>query len=1031
MLKKILIGFGIFLVVLVVAAFTVPILFKDKIKAAIDDQIKNAVNANVYFSTDKFSVSIFKHFPNITASLDDFGVVGKDDFEGDTLAAIPKFQVTVNIWDIIGGKISIKNIDLEDPRIQIITLKNGKANWDIAKPDTTQKTPANEAPSDVKFAIENWSVKNGYIVYDDRSLDFYTKLTGVNHSGSGNFEKMVFDMKTLTQAEKVTVKYGGVEYLTNKKADVDMTLGMDLNNAKYTFKENSAKINDFVMGFDGFIQMPDTNIDMDITFKSKETDFKTLLSLVPGIYTASFKDVKAEGQMKFDGYVKGRFNGSQMPGFGVNLLVNNASFKYPALPVAVSNINVDMKVDNPTGILDNLLVDVKKFHLDMGKNPIDAKLHLQGLTKYNLDANVLAKVNLAELSQIYPIEGLTMRGLYNLNLNAKGIYDQATNQIPAIDAKMTLTDGYVKSKDFPAPLEQMNVVAEVINGSGKIPDTKINVSDFRMLLEGEPLQATAYVENLNDYTYDVRANGSVDFAKITKIFPLEGMTLTGKMKIDNLTTKGKMSDVTAQKYDKLPTSGKASLTDFTFVSKDVPQGVKITVAEMNFSPKEINLPKFEGFLGKSDVKMQGSVSNYIGYLFGKETIKGNLSFNSAKFDVNEWMTTSTAPDTAKAVPMQVIEIPKNVDFTLQSNLGEVIYDKMDMTDLAGTIRVKDGVVKMENVGFKMLGGTFNANGKYDTQDMNKPNFDFDMGIKDLGIQDAVKTFTTIKALMPLAESIYGKFSVPSFKISGELLKNMMPKLNTLTGGGLINLVGAAIKDAPALTALSNFTKVESLKSMELANLFLKAKIENGWVAYTEPIEIKPAEGYKINVYQARNNIDGTLDWKMKLDVPGGKAGALANDLIKQVAKTDIGADKNLQFDLGIGGTYKKPAFKILGTSASSAVKDAATAKLEEEKEKLKKQAEDKLNAELDKQKAELEKAQAETQAKIKAEQERLQAEADKKKKELEDKAKAEQERLKQEAEKKKAELDKKLQEEKKKALDKFFKKPAQDTTKKN
>ncbi|MBC8112123.1 MAG: AsmA family protein, partial [Verrucomicrobia bacterium] len=934
MLKKVIIGIVIFFVVLLALAFSLPIIFKDKIKAAIDTEIQKSVNARVYFSADKFGVSIFKHFPNITASLNDFGIVGKDDFEGDTLAAIPAFQVTVNVWDIIGGKINIKNVDLESPRIQVIALKNGKANWDIYKADTTQKT-TDTASADVSFAIENWTLKNGYLVYDDRGLGFYTKLENLNHSGSGNFAKMIFDMKTQTTAEKLTLRYGGIEYLTDKKADVDMTLGMDLNNAKYTFKENTAKINDFAMGFDGFIAMPDTNIDMDITYKAQETDFKTLLSLMPGMYTKDFKDVKTAGNIKFDGYVKGRYNGKQLPGFGVNLLVNNAMFQYPSLPVPVNNINVDMKVDNPSGDLEMMLVDVKKFHLDLGKNPIDGRVLVKGLSKPTIDANILAKLNLAELMQIYPMKGLTLRGLFDLNLVAKGVYDTLTQQMPAINAKMALTNGFVKSDQFPAPLEQMNVMAEVINGTGKIPDTKVNISDFKMVLEGEPLQASAYIENFNDYTYDVKANGSVDFAKITKIFPLEGMTLTGKMKIENLATKGKMSDITAQRYDKLPTSGVVALNNFTFVSKDVPQGVKITEAHAEFSPKTVNLSKFEGFFGQSDVQMDGSLENYIAFILNKGTVKGNLSFNSKKFNINEWMTQNAVKDTTSA-PMQLVEIPKNIDFKLSSSIGEVIYSNMDMKNVAGTIFVKNGIVSMEKVGFNMLGGTFTTSGKYDTQDLNKPNFAFDLSILDLGIQDAFKTFAAVKALMPLAESITGKFSVNHFNISGELLKNMMPKMNTLSGGGLITLVAAAIKNAPALTAVSNFTKIESLKNMQLANMFLTAQVKDGWVEY-KPFDFD-VQGYKVGVAKLRNNVDGNIDAVLKLDVPSGKVGALANDFVKNVLKTDVGADKNVQLDLGLGGTYKKPSVKLLGSSTTQAAKGAITAKLEEEKEKLKKQA---------------------------------------------------------------------------------------------
>jgi len=39
------------------------------------------------------------------------------------------------------------------------------------------------------------------------------------------------------------------------------------------------------------------------------------------------------------------------------------------------------------------------------------------------------------------------------------------------------------------------------------------------------------LQNLNDYTWDLKANGSIDIEKMTKIFPLDGMSLAGKVKL--------------------------------------------------------------------------------------------------------------------------------------------------------------------------------------------------------------------------------------------------------------------------------------------------------------------------------------------------------------------------------------------------------------------------------------------------------------------------------------------------------------------
>ena len=62
-------------------------------------------------------------------------------------------------------------------------------------------------------------------------------------------------------------------------------------------------------------------------------------------------------------------------------------------------------------------------------------------------------------------------------------------------------------------------------------ETIINVSNFSMMMDGERFDASATVQNLDDYTWDIKAKGGVDIEKMMKIFPIEGMTLAGKVKL--------------------------------------------------------------------------------------------------------------------------------------------------------------------------------------------------------------------------------------------------------------------------------------------------------------------------------------------------------------------------------------------------------------------------------------------------------------------------------------------------------------------
>jgi hypothetical protein len=503
-LKWTLIIIGGLIVLILAAAFIIPIVFKDDIVAAINKEINKSVNADVVYDVEKFDITLFKNFPNITAEMRDLGVINRAPFEGEVLFATESFEVEVNLKEILfGDQLRVKGISLVRPIINVKVLKDGRANYDIAVPSTDTVTTTEE-PSNFSFGIDHWEIIDGDITYDDATLPFLMSLKGVNHSGSGDFTQDVFDLKTNTVADTLTVAYGGVEYLSNKRAEIDATVSISEAYTKYTFKENTAKLNDFAMSFDGWFKMNEKDFGMDLSFKSPENTFKSILSLVPGMYTQSFNNIEAKGDLSFNGFVKGTYSEKQMPAFNLNLLVKDAMFKYPDLPTAVNNINVDLLVDNKDGIIDNTIIDLKKLHLDFGSNPVDAKALITKMYPTNVDATVAAKLNLAELNKMFPMEGLDMKGSYAINLNAKGIYDSLKKTIPAIDAAMSLTSGYVKSSQFPLPLQDLHFTSTVKNTSGKLAETFITVKDMSVLMDGEKFSADLSLQNLDDYTWPVR-----------------------------------------------------------------------------------------------------------------------------------------------------------------------------------------------------------------------------------------------------------------------------------------------------------------------------------------------------------------------------------------------------------------------------------------------------------------------------------------------------------------------------------------------
>jgi hypothetical protein len=914
--KKALLGFAILLVVLIAAAAILPMVFKDDIKAAIDRELAKSVNADVVFDVNNFSLTIFRNFPNMTAQVKELGVFNRAPFEGEYLFIVDRFDVEINLFDVVfGSHLKIKGITLINPQINVKVLADGRANYDIAIPSADTVTQTSE-PSEFSFGIDHWEIQGGDLVYDDASIPYYLRLAGLNHTGSGDFTQDVFDLRTHTVADSVSTSMGTMEFLTNKRAEVDAVISISEAYTKYTFKENRAAINDFTLTFDGWFKMNPDSYTMDISYQSPENTFKSLLSLVPGMYTKDFNNLETSGSLTFSGFVKGGYSEKQLPAFQVKLGVDKAMFKYPSLPTAIQNIQMDLQVDNADGVIENTRVDLKNLHLDFGSNPVDARLLVENLRDYRMDALVNAKLNLSELSKMFPLEGLEMRGLFSVNATAKGVYDSLKKIIPAMDARMSLASGYVKSAKFPLPMEDISMSATIKNTSGKMAETFIGVDQFAMNLDGEKLTATMKLQNLDDYTWEVKANGGIDLGKMTKVFPLEGMTLAGKVKAD-LETRGRMSDLTAKRYEKLPTSGSASLTDFSYQSAGNP-AVTLSEASASFDPKKIELTKMNGTIGKSDFRVDGRVESYLGYLLGKETIRGVVNFKSNLLDLNEFMTESSTPAAKDTSSFGAIPIPDNIDFVLHSNVATVKMMDYTLTQASGDIVLRNGVANLNGLHFGMLGGNFTVRGTYQAKDINHPKYDLDLKIEKLSIQQAAKSFSLVKTYAPIAGLVNGDFST-DFKLNGELTSQMTPNFATVNGAGLVKIAQAALTKSSLVSNISSLTKLNNTDQVSLKDVLMSASITNGRFS-VKPFEVKMGD-YATTV-SGSTGLDLSIDYSLKMMVPAGQVGAQFQGFVNQYTGSKNPTDK-IPVTIGIGGTVKNPTPKLIATEQTTQAKEAA------------------------------------------------------------------------------------------------------------
>jgi len=300
-MKKALIALAAIIFLIIFALIILPVFFKDDIKAAIDKEVDNSIDANVIYDTQNINLSFFKNFPNLSLSIDQFGIVGKDSFDGDTLAWVESFDLSIDLLSLVSGdQIKINAISINQTDILVKVLESGAANYDIAK-ESDSATDSERASQATTFnlKIQRWEINNASISYIDESQNLNAYLTGLTHSGNGDFSQDLFDIESLTSIESVTLAFDGIKYIDDRILTIDMGLNMNLPNQTYTFLENRVALNDFGFMFDGDINLDEADIITDLSFIGQDIDLKSLLSLIPQVYQQDLKAVKTKGDVSF------------------------------------------------------------------------------------------------------------------------------------------------------------------------------------------------------------------------------------------------------------------------------------------------------------------------------------------------------------------------------------------------------------------------------------------------------------------------------------------------------------------------------------------------------------------------------------------------------------------------------------------------------------------------------------------------------------------------------------------------------------
>jgi AsmA protein len=609
------------------------------------------------------------------------------------------------------------------------------------------------------------------------------------------------------------------------------------------------------------------NTDIDLekwnkAFGNANFDIKGRYSLnlfADGVYSTG---VKKSGIRQIDTVI------TSIPKFTVTSSFKNGYFKYTKLPQAVSKATFNLNARCPDNDIKHASLEMNNINAVALNNYLKGYFRLTNVSGATIDAALHTKFHLDDIKQIYPIDSLEIKGDLIADGEVKGRYIPERRIFPTTKATIVLKNGYIQTKYYPHPLKNIQVVTNIFNNTTSLKGLRVDIKPISLNFEGQPFMVKADLSNFDDLHYNISSQGTLDIGKIYKVFAIKGYGVNGLI-TTNFSLKGKQSDATAGRYNKLFNSGTMQVKDITLTSDLFPKPFIVQSGKFSFAQDKMNFDSFTANYGNSVFVMNGALSNVIDYaLKPNAPLQGNFNLKSALVLADDFMAFAGTPDTTHATTSTpstgVILVPNNLNLVFTADVKKVKYNGLDINDAKGQMTINNGQIILKQTGFTMVGAPVVMDATYGSLSPQKAFFDYHITATDFDIQRAYKEIKLFRDMASSAASAQGIVSL-DYKLSGKLNSEMMPVYPSLKGGGVLSLKKIKIKGFKLFGAVGKTTGRDSLgRESDVSKVDIKTTIANNIITI-ERTKMRVA-GFRPR-FEGQVSFDSRLNLQFRLGLP--------------------------------------------------------------------------------------------------------------------------------------------------------------------
>jgi hypothetical protein len=568
---------------------------------------------------DAIELKPFANFPYISIDLKGVRFYANDTIQ-ETIYDFKDVYVGFDFWQIIAGNIVVKSIELKDGALKLEKNENGELNLLLAK-EMKEKQQEIEDSSKIHLNLKKISLINvkvsekiDYQEHKNWSVDIKKCKLKVSYIED------IIDFKIEGDFFLNEFTQEGISILKNKNIYLKSTIHYDLIKEFLDIEQSILELENNKLVWNGSLNIADSmNINME--FHGKKENFDLIFSFAPPEILEKLNQFKNEGEVFFDGEIKGKLEIGN-PSINFNFGCKNTVFFHHGNQKALKdfsfNGNFNSGKDNK---IESYEFSITNMYGVPESGQLKGTFKVVNFVQPQFSVDFHSDLDLAIVSKFYDIPNLEYckgKVLVDITLNEfvdkDSLYHVASKLQSGTNSRILFKNISFKFKDLPHEFKN-------INGKIELDGDDIELKKLSVNIGKSDINFNFKLSNILDIIHHQKQAIQFSFHTFGKHLKINDVlkndaTNEEFLNYDVAFSVATLSDNLLQ-FDYFPAM-ELELKNLSGELKNYPNKIHQIKAKIHTTSNDIVVDDCYATIGKSDLHLRTKITNVVALLSDKK-----------------------------------------------------------------------------------------------------------------------------------------------------------------------------------------------------------------------------------------------------------------------------------------------------------------------------------------------------------------------------------------------------------------------------